>query len=245
MNPSVDAIQEFSVQSRGNADEQGRSMGSDIVVATRSGTNSYHGSMWEFLRNSKLDARNFFDPSRPDFKQNQYGVHVRRSGQAARITRAETRRSSLDTTKDFGLSGLRTASATFQPMPCARAILRARSPSHLRHQYHSAGRVCSRRLRSACISGQCNSRGPNGQERTGSAESGLSIAKPARSNPQLHQYDPAPQENNQGSVRVDQRISASNTLFGRISYNDGYNAAPGGIPVGGYHRHEHCHGTQR
>src|SRR3954447_17058339 len=73
MNPSVDAIQEFSVQSRGGVSEQGRSMGSDVVVVTRSGTNQYRGSLWEFLRNTKLDARNFFDPQRPDFKQNQFG----------------------------------------------------------------------------------------------------------------------------------------------------------------------------
>ena len=73
MNPSVDAIQEFSVQSRGGVSEQGRSMGSDVIVATRSGTNEYHGNLWEFLRNAKLDARNFFDPVRPSFKQNQFG----------------------------------------------------------------------------------------------------------------------------------------------------------------------------
>ena len=73
MNPSVDAIQEFSVQSRGGVTEQGRSMGSDIVVVTRSGTNQYRGSVFEFLRNTKLDARNFFDPARPTFKQNQFG----------------------------------------------------------------------------------------------------------------------------------------------------------------------------
>jgi hypothetical protein len=45
MNPSVDAIQEFSVQSRGNVSEQGRGMGSDVVVVTRSGTNEYHGNV--------------------------------------------------------------------------------------------------------------------------------------------------------------------------------------------------------
>src|SRR5581483_9660779 len=73
LNPSVDAIQEFSVQSRGDAGEQGRSMGSDIVVVTRSGTNQLRGSVWEFLRNTDLDARNFFDPQRPNFKQNQFG----------------------------------------------------------------------------------------------------------------------------------------------------------------------------
>jgi len=48
-------------------------MGSDVIVVTRSGTTEYHGNVWEFLRNTKLDARNFFDPVRPNFKQNQFG----------------------------------------------------------------------------------------------------------------------------------------------------------------------------
>src|SRR5579862_6564642 len=74
MNPSVDAIQEFSVQSRGEAGEFARSMGSTVVVVTRSGTNQYHGSAWEFLRNNDLDARNFFDPRTPAYKQNQFGA---------------------------------------------------------------------------------------------------------------------------------------------------------------------------
>ena len=60
---------EEGLQSRGGVSEQGRSMGSDVIVATRSGTNEYHGNLWEFLRNAKLDARNFFDPVRPSFKR--------------------------------------------------------------------------------------------------------------------------------------------------------------------------------
>ncbi len=72
--PSVDAIAEFSVQSNAFAAENGQ--GTAIITASlRSGTNQIHGSMYEFLRNQVLDARNFFNSTavRPPVKQNQFG----------------------------------------------------------------------------------------------------------------------------------------------------------------------------
>jgi hypothetical protein len=70
--PSVDLIQEFKVQENSFSAEYGR--GSAIINATtRAGTNEYHGSLFEFLRNEKLDARNFFSPSKTPNKQNQFG----------------------------------------------------------------------------------------------------------------------------------------------------------------------------
>jgi outer membrane receptor protein involved in Fe transport len=71
----VDAIQEFSVLT-GNAPAQyGRSSGGIFNAITRSGTNQFHGSAYEFLRNSAMDARNFFDPAQiPPFRRNQFGV---------------------------------------------------------------------------------------------------------------------------------------------------------------------------
>lgn len=73
--PSVDAIQEFSVQSNSFSAEYGQ--GTTVVnVNLRSGTNQVHGSAFEFLRNQVLDARNFFNTTgvRPAVKQNQFGV---------------------------------------------------------------------------------------------------------------------------------------------------------------------------
>ena len=73
----VDAIQEFSVIT-GNADAQyGRQSGGVINAVTRAGTNSLHGSVYEFLRNSALDTRNYFDgASVPPFKRNQFGASL-------------------------------------------------------------------------------------------------------------------------------------------------------------------------
>src|SRR6201997_897945 len=75
-NLGVDAIQEFSVLTSNYSAEYGKTSGGVVNAITRSGTNGFHGSAYEFLRNSALDARNFFeDPTvrKAPFKRNQFG----------------------------------------------------------------------------------------------------------------------------------------------------------------------------
>lgn len=69
----MDAMQEFRVISNNYAAEFGHSAGGVVTLSTRSGTNQFHGSVFEFLRNSVLDARNFFASQRPPLRLNQYG----------------------------------------------------------------------------------------------------------------------------------------------------------------------------
>ncbi|HWO28456.1 MAG TPA: TonB-dependent receptor, partial [Candidatus Acidoferrum sp.] len=73
----VDAIQEFSVLTSNYSAEYGKTSGGVVNAITRSGTSDFHGSAYEFLRNSALDARNFFDGTQiPSFKRNQFGGSV-------------------------------------------------------------------------------------------------------------------------------------------------------------------------
>src|SRR5262249_55212275 len=74
ISPPPDAIQEFKVQTAMNGGEFGRGPGANTNIVTRSGGNEIHGSVWEFLRNDKFDARNFFNDERSPFRQNQFGV---------------------------------------------------------------------------------------------------------------------------------------------------------------------------
>ncbi len=71
--PSPDALQEFRILTSNYSAEYGRNSGAVIAAVTRAGTNQFHGSLWEYLRNTDLNARNFFSVSKPDLKQNQYG----------------------------------------------------------------------------------------------------------------------------------------------------------------------------
>jgi len=88
--PTLEGIAEFKVQV-GNYDGEFASGGAVVNVITRSGSNEIHGSAFEFLRNSALDARQFFDANKPQFQQNP--------GAPSAVRFARTRRSSLAITR--------------------------------------------------------------------------------------------------------------------------------------------------
>jgi hypothetical protein len=72
--PSINTVQEFKVDNSTYSAEYGRNSGAIVNIATRSGSNDFHGETFEFLRNEALDARNFFDAKKPPFKRNQFGA---------------------------------------------------------------------------------------------------------------------------------------------------------------------------
>src|SRR5437899_3248231 len=81
--PSINTVQEFKVDNSTYSAEYGRNSGAIVNIATRSGSNQFHGEAFEFLRNEALDARNFFNPRlgasgqfipKGPFKRNQFGT---------------------------------------------------------------------------------------------------------------------------------------------------------------------------
>lgn len=72
--PSVEAITEFTVDTNGFKGEYGQSGGGVITFSSKSGTNDPHGVAYDFLRNDDMDARGFFGPTRPVYKQNDFGA---------------------------------------------------------------------------------------------------------------------------------------------------------------------------
>jgi hypothetical protein len=71
--PSVDAITEFAVETSGFKAEYGRAQGGLITFTSKSGTNDFHGTAYEFLRNNAFDARRFFEDRKGIYKQNDFG----------------------------------------------------------------------------------------------------------------------------------------------------------------------------
>jgi hypothetical protein len=79
VRPAVEGIQEFKVLTNNAGAEYGRSAGAVVVITSKSGSNEFHGSVFEFLRNEAFDARNFFaNPAlpKPPFKLNQFGASL-------------------------------------------------------------------------------------------------------------------------------------------------------------------------
>jgi hypothetical protein len=75
--PPVDAIQEFKVQTANFSAEYGRSAGAVLNATIKSGTNSIHGAIWEFFRNDKLDAADYFETvKKGELRQNQFGASI-------------------------------------------------------------------------------------------------------------------------------------------------------------------------
>jgi hypothetical protein len=74
VQPIVDAVQEFKVQSHNDQAQFGGVTGGIVNLVTKSGSNQLHGSLFEFLRNNAFDARNFFLAKVTPFKQNEFGV---------------------------------------------------------------------------------------------------------------------------------------------------------------------------
>ena len=71
--PPPDAVQEIRIQTNNFTSEYGNNSGSQVSVTSKAGTNQFHGSLWEFLRNDKLNARSEFQTRRPQTRQNQFG----------------------------------------------------------------------------------------------------------------------------------------------------------------------------
>lgn len=76
INPPIESIQEFKMLTSGFAAEYGRYAGGMLTAVTKSGSNRFHGSLYEFMRNDIFDAKGYFDPERLKLRRNQFGATI-------------------------------------------------------------------------------------------------------------------------------------------------------------------------
>ena len=210
---STEAIQEFKVQASTYSAEFGRSPGAQINVATKAGTNSVHGVVYEYLRNDALDAKNFFDrPGRiPEYRRNQYGFSVGGpikkdktfyfgNFESARIRQGITKVATEPTTamKNGDFSALSTVIYDPASLNAVNGVL-TRTP-------FSGNVIPTTRITQA--GRNVANLYPDPNTAGTSAASGLYTSSPTK----VDDFD-------QFTVRIDHRFNESNTLFGRYSFS--------------------------
>lgn len=230
--PSVDAVEEFKVKTNNYSAEFGRSAGAIISATTKSGGNTFHGTAWNFLRNEKLDANNFFSNAggvrRQPFKQNQFGFTA--SGPIVIPKVYDGHNKTFFFTDYEGLRRRTSASSSvldIPPMDYRRGDFsryrptiydpRARriGPSGLVISTPFAGNIIPQSQinpSSAATLGLLPE--PNFGAAGADARNYLRIA-------------PRPFDNNQYDIKIDHRFSDKNNLFGRISRSMATDPNPG------------------
>jgi hypothetical protein len=263
---SIDSIQEFKVLTYNYSAEFGTRAGPTVLVTTKSGGNAFHGSLYEFLRNTSLDAKTFFATSPEKFNLNQYGGSL---GGAIRKNKTfffidgeqKSQRHGVTFTglvpTDAMRAGDFTNDAYGRPVPVGTlafdnngnsAIINPNMGPITGGGASTAGNVFPN------IYFQCDPNGlPMPVNADGSQAQGANCNKipDALINPiskHLLALYPEPNANNPGNgfnyvdspvrkldetkfdIRLDHTFSASDTAFGRFSYDQAVSYVPGGAP---------------
>jgi hypothetical protein len=214
--PSVDTLQEFRVLENSFSAEYGR--GSAIVNATtKAGTNQFHGSLFEFLRNDRLDARNFFALSKPVNKQNQFGGTI---GGPVKLPRLYDGKDS--TFFFYGFEGLRIRRQLTRNTPLPSEAFRNGDFSALATPIRDP------------LTGEQFTGNQIPDDRISDTSRFLLgfVPFPNNSTGTLQYAASSVNDYDQHSIRVDQQIGKGN-LYVRYSITDQSRISPGSLPTSG------------
>ena len=217
LRPAVEAVREFKIQTNLYSADIGRNSGAVVDVITKSGTNQLHGSLFEFLRNSAMDARSFFNPKGtafPTFRLNQFGGSLGGPVVLPKIYNGKDR-----TFFFVDFEGYRRDSQQLPlgniPTQDARAAISARDADDLRSADNA--RESERlRLHSHAVSRESDSSEPLGSY-FGENDQCLSSADEFRPVQQLSGKPIQHQNWNQGDARIDHQITPRDNFFARWS----------------------------
>jgi len=242
VGPPPDAIQEFKVQTNSMSAEFGRSGGAVLNVTIKSGTNALHGTAYEFLRNSDLDANNFFNnangaPIAP-FKQNQFGFSV---GAPIYIPKIYNGKNRTFFFFDYQGTRIRTGQTELATVP-TDAMRQGNFSGENGVAFNTIYNPNTGTINS---SGDAVGRTPfPGNVIPQSlwnpiAAKLLSLFPEPNTAGQVNNFGPAnnylsnpvePNNTNQLDLRVDHKISDSDSIFGRFSWSNTRDVPPGDIP---------------
>jgi Carboxypeptidase regulatory-like domain/TonB dependent receptor len=235
--PAPDTIEEFRVQTANYDATYGRGSGANVDLVSKSGTNSFHGSAWEFVRNNIFNANDFFsklaDQPRSDLKQNEFGGAV---GGPIRKNRAFFFGAYQGLTQVNGLGSLKTATLPVLTSDRSAATLGAQfcPAAHLNDQNQPAtGYLTTAGGAQVACDGSninpvalaiLNARLPNGQFAIPSPQVVLPPSSGTDPSDQLPQglstfSPPSHYREDQFTVNEDQVLTAKNTLAGRFFYS--------------------------
>jgi len=212
--PNPDLLQEFSVQTNSYSAEFGGRAGGVLNVVTRAGANDFHGSFFDFLRNYKLNARNFFSPTHDGLKRNQYGMSF---GGPVFIPKLYNGRN-----KTFFFGGFQKTPIRSAPANLTAQVLRTGQRSgDYSEVYDGRGALI-------VIRDPANGNQPFPGNRIPSNRLDpvfqrlLSVGVPTTPDPTglLRYQRPNYSNNDEWSLRVDQVLNDKNRLFGRIFRED-------------------------
>src|SRR5579864_8413980 len=242
VGPPPDAIQEFKVQTNSMSAEFGRSGGAVLNVTIKSGTNNLHGTAYEFLRNSDLDANNFFNnangaPIAP-FKQNQFGFSV---GAPILIPKVYDGKNRTFFFFDYQGTRIRTGQTFLATVPTDAMRQGNFSPVN----GVAFNTIYDPNTGTLNSSGDAVGRRPLPgntipQSRWNPLAAKLLSMFPEPNVPgQFNNFGPAnnylsnpvePNDTNQLDLRIDHKISESDSIFGRFSWSNQRDVPPGAIP---------------
>jgi hypothetical protein len=229
IRPSIDAIQEFKVQTNITDAQYGEAAGANVSIAIKSGTNEMRGTLFEFVRNDMFDSRDHFAARKPEFRWNQFGGTfggpIRKNStfffanyEGFRLERESTAFTTVPTPDmlrgDFSRNVDGTPAApiydpvTTRPDASGTGLIRDPFPNN---------QIPAGRFNPVSVAWQRALYEPNAPNRPGER-------------PNFVNTTPVRDNNDQFTVRVDRRFSHKNTLFGRFSYADNDRISPRSLP---------------
>ncbi len=231
IHPSVDAIQEFKIQTNTSA-QFGAAAGANIDVMIKAGTNDFHGTIYEFLRNDKLDARNYFARNVPEYRQNQFGFTV---GGPVIVPKLFNGRNRTFWFFNYEGNRIRRGNTSFQTVPTAaqlggnlsldltgKAAPQIYDPATARYvngvlvRDIFPGNIIPTSRIKPYATAYANYWFPTALI-PGGGNNFIDVRNTARDDDQVN-------------VRIDQKISDKNSLYGRFSWSDLTQNAPGNLP---------------